>query len=176
MTKRLRNMKRRGMSLVEILIYTAILAVLFVLVVNTVLTMAKSYTTLRLAKQINLAAATSLERIAREIQNAISVDQVQSVFGTSPGSLSLNTLDPVGNPKTIQFFIEDGALRVREDGVDTGPMIGTKVTVTNLTFSYVESGPSEAVKIVMSLQTSLDDKIKTATFYDTIILRGSYGQ
>jgi len=164
----------RGVSYVEMVIYVAILAVLFVLVINIATSMLSSYRQIKLSKNITIASVTLMERLVREIQNAKSVDQVGSVLGTNPGKLVLNTTDSAGTPKVVEFYRSDLTLRVKEDAVDVGPLTASDDSVDSIIFRLIDTGFSEAVKIEVTLSSSLGSASTTKIFYDTVILRGSY--
>ncbi len=92
---------KTGVSLVEMLVYIALLTSVTTLVVNGLVTMSKSYTDLRLSKNITTSATTALSRMVYEIRQAQSVDATQSTFVTNPGQLTLNTTPASGVPTTV---------------------------------------------------------------------------
>lgn len=165
--------KSRGFTLVEMVIYAGFVAVLGVVAIQAILTMMNSFYMARLSRNINESAVTSLERMSREVRNAFNVNTTLSTFGAHPGVLYLNTKDVSGNTTTVEFYVSSGVLRVREGGVDKGPLFAKGVTVTNLIFRNITTTNSKAIKIEMSLADSRGLLSQTFTLYDTIQLRGS---
>ncbi|KKU67935.1 MAG: hypothetical protein UX89_C0010G0014 [Parcubacteria group bacterium GW2011_GWA2_47_16] len=165
---------RRGFSLVETIIYTGLLVLILVAVINMMLLMSHSYNYLKLSRHIQVSAVTALDRMVRDIRNAQSVDVGQSTLGTSPGILTLNTSTVSGTPQTVQFYVSGGGIRVKQDGVDIGPVTLPDVTLTNLVFRQITTGISQAVKIELTLSTGVGPAARSANFYGTAILRDSY--
>lgn len=165
---------RRGFSLVETIIYIGLLILIIVAVVNMLIGMSKAYGFMRLSTHIQTSSIDSLDRVVREIRNAKSVDVANSTLGTSPGVLTLNSTDDAGNAMTYQFYISGGVLRMKQNGIDQGPLTLPDVTVGNLVFRKMTTGVSQAVKIDMTLTAGSGSMTRTAKFYGTAILRDSY--
>ncbi|MSR71568.1 MAG: prepilin-type N-terminal cleavage/methylation domain-containing protein [Candidatus Taylorbacteria bacterium] len=156
---------RRGFSLIEMIIYIAIVSATFLLVVNVCLTISRSYTTLRNAKNIQDAVSLGFESIVREIRDASNVDLSESNMGVNDGRLALNTI--YNNvPSVVEFYLSSTTLYMERDNVVQGPLTSKGVSVTNLKFEYMATSTSHAVKINMTVNGN--------DFYDTIVLRGSY--
>lgn len=164
---------RRGFSLVEMIIYVAFFAVLSLVAMQAMLTVMRSFYTIRLTQAINQSATVALERMSREIRNAYDVDSVASTFDTSPGRLMLRTEDAFGVNTTIEFFVSGNQIRVREGGVDKGTLLAKNVTVTNLVFHDITTLNSRAIKIEMTLHNARAGDTRDLVLYDTIVLRGA---
>lgn len=169
-----KNLRTTGVSLVEMLVYIALLTSVTTLVVNGLVTMSRSYTDLRLSKNITTSATTALSRMVYEIRQAQSIDAVQSTFVTSPGQLTLNTTPASGTPTTVRFYVQNGILRVMTGGVDEGQITLSNTSVSSLTFNRIQNSISQAIKINLTLQTTVGSKTKTETFYTTAVLRNIY--
>jgi len=85
--------KTRGLSLIEIVVYIAILSLLSVVVVGILLSLSGVYAELVITKRMNTSAAAALDRMAREVRSAMSVDTASSTLGASPGLLVLSGED-----------------------------------------------------------------------------------
>ena len=160
--------------MIEMLIYTAILVILAMVVVNVFLGLRRSTTALSATQVIESSAIISLERMTREIRDATSVDTGLSTLGTSPGVLQLNTTDAGGTPTTVQFYVSGRALRIKEAGTDIGPLTATTTRITNLVFRKITTAQSQAVKIEMTLESGTSTSYRQKKFYSTVVLRGSY--
>src|SRR3989338_8641633 len=102
-----------GYTLVEAIIYVAILAGLAVVFISLLFTMTRSYAQFRLERDIASSASLGLGRLVREARSAASVDPA-SVLGSHPGRLRLNTTDENGLAITLDFYLSAGALMVKE--------------------------------------------------------------
>lgn len=167
--------EKKGFNLIEIIIYTTILSLVFAVVFNSVIVMMKSFNYARLKIRINNSAQTSMERMVREIRLAYDVDNT-SQFNVNPGKLKLNTFDSLGAPATIEFYQDNGNLVVSENGSVAESLNSSGIQVTNLMFktAYLITSPSKSVKIEMELTGTQGGYTRVEKFYDTIILRGGY--
>jgi type II secretory pathway pseudopilin PulG len=162
--------RRKGFSLVETVVYIGMVIVILVALVNMLLSMSRAYGYLKYSRHLQSSATASVDRMARDIRNSVSIDVVQSTLDSNPGILTLNTTTEAGAAQTFQYYISSGVIHVKQDGVDLGPLTLPDVTVNSLIFRKIETGISQAVKIEMTLTAGT----RTANFYDTAILRGSY--
>lgn len=165
--------KKSGFTLVEMIIYIAFFAVLSVLAVEAIMVVMKSFYTLRLTQNINQSATTALERMSREIRNAYDIDTTGSIFNTNPGYLTLRTKDAGGANTTVEFYVSNGQVGIKEGGIDKGSLMAKSTTVTGLVFRQITTSNSKAIKIEMSLHDAQGLLTRDAVFYDTILLRGS---
>lgn len=163
------------MTLIEVIIYTAILAIIFILVVNSLSVVIKAFNQGRVAIKINNSAETAMERMTREIRFAYDIDSL-SVFDSHPGHLVLNTyVLGTETPTTVEFYIDSGKLMVKEGVLPAEQLTSSELNVENLIFRQIAaSSISKAVKIEMTIQGSSGNYQKTEDFYNTAILRRSY--
>lgn len=175
MQKKIVLKNKKGFSLLEMLVYVSILSTTLVLVTNIVLAMLNSYGDLEISKHINVSVSSALERMSREIRWAYDTDDTQSIYNTSPGKIFLKIKDPSGTNRTVEFYVEDDILKIKEDGVAKGGLIQSNTKVTSLVFRSLNLGRSKMIKVEMTLSsTSKKGKIRSENFYDSIVLRGGY--
>lgn len=165
---------KRGFSLVEMIIYLAILATTTVLIVNGIVTLTRTYDVFRLSRYVGNSGALALGRMTYEVRQANSINIGQSTFGVTPGVLTLNTTANDGSATTVQFYVNNGILRVKIGGVDQGPITLSNVTVTNFTVTQIQNSLSQGVVVQMTLQAVLGSKTQSETFYTTAVLRNIY--
>jgi len=158
----------RGFSLLEMVVYVAILSAIAVIVVTIVLSFSASWNSLRISRDINASAMSSFERIGRDLRAALDVNTAGSVLNAHPGALTLS------DTLQTEFFLDGGVLRVRENSVDTGALTKESVTVTNLVFRFVTSGSHRGVRIEMTLEGVRGAITKTESFVTFIALRAPY--
>ena len=166
---------RRGSSLLETLIYAAILGLIAVLTTGSILAMMKSYAGVKMSRDLNFSASVAMERMANEIRLANNIDDAGSIFSASPGKLKLDTTDSLGSPVTIEFFLSGAGVFVQE-GVGTPEALTASTTeITSLIFNKITSSTvSKAVKISLTAKAKGSRMERTENFYNTAILRGSY--
>lgn len=170
----MKNTRKNGYSLMEMLIYLAIFTMLSILVINSLITVMTSFSTTRTNRDLLESGSTAIERISREIRQAKTVDTTNSTLGSSPGVLQLNSTDGSGNALLVKFMVSSGALNMYTGGTLKDNLLGQNITVNNLVFRRISTTNGEAVKIELTLQDNSSKTTKTANFYDTIILRGGY--
>jgi len=156
------------------LFYVAILIMLVLAILQSLIPLSRAFRTLSSNSSVNAVAQTALERMVREIRSATSVDLVNSTFGSSPGQLQLNTLDASGNATTIQFYMSGTSIRIKEAGVDTGPLSPATARVTSLIFRKITTSNSTAIKVEMTVESGSGASYISKNFYVTGVLRGSY--
>lgn len=166
---------RGGFSLVEMLFYVALLSLCLVVVMQTLSAVTRSFGVLRTVQRIEQEASLSLDRMLREIRDANDINDVASVFGAHPGALYLLTTNALGVPRTVEFFLTNGQLILREDGSpQTGALTSSKTTVTRLIFRKINTVRSKGVRIEMTLQSGTGQNTRSENFYTTAVLRDSY--
>lgn len=166
---------QRAFTLIEILIYIALLVVILVGVVNAIAMLSSSYRNVSVAKSIEGSAINLIDRIVRETRNAESIDAANSSFGVTPGTLSLNTFDASDNPMTVRFSVSNGRVILTENGISLGPITSSNVAVTSLIFRSFSTTTSSAVKIELTLESASTSPVYfSRNFYGTAVLRGSY--
>ena len=108
-----------GFSLVETLFYVAIFAILTIVVINSMVTMVKSFKEVSIHREITQGGGEIMERISREIRGSKQINTLADVNG----DLKLNTTDDGGNAKTIEFLLANNNLQII-DGQVTPLAIG----------------------------------------------------
>lgn len=165
--------KWRGNSLVEMIIYIALLSLFVLLVVDVIVMMSWSYHRLVLARVISESSSLSFERITRELRTANNIDLAGSTLGASPGKITLQTSDTDGYAQTITFALENGVVNVYENGVLSGRLTQANATTTALTFSLYTGVTSKAVQVNMTIQAVSGIQIRTESFQTSIEMRNS---
>lgn len=167
--------RRRGFTLVEILVYIAILAILSVAVVNTLLLVSASLAEIRVTRTLNATAALAMERMIRQIRDAKSVNIGASTFDLSPGVLSFTGSESPA--LTHRLALAGSTLELESGSNPAVALTPPGVLVTNLVFRLITaSTTSQAVKVELSLAASTGRATTTQNFYGTAVLRNSYSQ
>jgi Tfp pilus assembly protein PilW len=167
---------KKGTSIVEALVYIAILVMLFAGIVRGVFMLTTSYRNVKVYRSIEVTAVNVMERMIREIRNATSVNTAQTSYTVSPGSLSLNTTNASGTAMTVRFYVATSTSRMymEENGVNLGPLTPSDISVSSLVFKSFSTSTSAAVKIEMTLSSASSAVSFSKNFYSTAVIRGSY--
>lgn len=163
----------RGFSLIEIVIYIAILTFLLSTVTIVLSNILKSQRSFNATKSVQNSALVSMERITREIREAQSVATASSTFDVNPGVLYLEGTDISGNPRSIEFRITSNALMLKENNINQGSLTKSDSRVTNLVFTLITGTSSRAVRTQMTVESGTSTYYRSGKFYSTTILRGS---
>ncbi len=161
------SFKKSGFSLIETIIYVAILGVISVVMINMLLSFTQTYKTVVALRAAEHSAISSMERITREVRAAGSVDTGVSTLGTSPGVLTLTSI-----ATTTKFYVSSGVLRMDINGTYFGPLTLSNTTINSLIFRLLDNGFSQAVKIDLTITGTVGNVSKTKTYHSTIILNG----
>lgn len=156
---------KKGFSLVEMLIYVALLSVIFLLIVQTVLSFTGSYRQLAANRALEHTALKVMERITRDIRGASDVS-------VSSGTLTL-IHSSNGVSTTTQFYLENQTVKMSINGTYYGPLSIASAPVTALIFTVLTASDSEAVKIDMTAQGKSGPVTRTKSFHSTIIAKES---
>lgn len=164
----------KAFTLVELIVYVAILAVVTTLAIQSTMTMTRAFADLRVSRDLNSSATALFERITRDVRSAEGVDAAQSTLGTSPGQLMLNTTDAGGTAMTIEYYVEGGLVKIRENGTAQGAIMGAHTTIDSFVVRRLANTTAEAVRVEATITASRGNITKTRNFYTTTVIRGSY--
>lgn len=173
MSTKIFNKKSAGFSLIEIIIYVALLAVLIGAITWSIGSILHTYNRMKDTRAVLNSAMASMDRMTREIRNSKSVDLANTATSTPNGYLTLNDFDSSGSSTIIKFYLSDGRIYVDQAGTQLGPLTLENTYVSSLIFRYFTSASSTGVKIEMAIQSS---STPANNFYDSAVLRGSYVQ
>ncbi len=168
---------KKGYTIAETIVYIALFIMLSFAVMNSLMTIIKLAVEIRSNRDFLDSGYTGMERITREIRNAVSVDVPNSVFNTTPSPcvlqcvLQLNTKDAAGATKIVKFSVVNNKLELYENGTLSGDLTGRNTSVTNLTFWQLGT---KAIRVALTIQDTRNTKHPSQSFYDTVVLRGAY--
>lgn len=155
-----------GYSIIEIIIYIAVFAVVTIVVINAFLVLVSFFSQTRTNHSLLQNGNSALAIISKEIHASKSVRDGTSTFGTSPGVLDLDSIDENNNTQIIKFSVSNGALNLSKDGTVVDTVLSPNVKVTTLIFRKTTTDKGVAIKTEMSLQDSKDKNAIIETFYN----------
>ena len=161
-----------GFSLVEIIIYVALLAVFVGVITWSIGSILHTYNRMKDERAVESSAISSMDRMVKEIRNSKSVDLAHTATSTENGYLTLNTYDSVGSSTVVKFYLSNNRVYVDQAGIQMGPLTLENISAPSLVFRYFTNATSTGVKIELGLQSSSSTPINY--FYDSAVLRNSY--
>jgi hypothetical protein len=142
--------------------------VLSIAIINALIVMTRSFK--ETAIQTDFVKSSSImERITREIKQSYGINSI------SASDLTLNTKDESGTNKTVRIRLFGAYIQLYENDVLIGNLNAANIQVTSLSFAEITTTEGKAIRIILSVMSTKDTASRTETFYDTIVLRGDYG-
>lgn len=166
--------KNRGLTLIEIIVYVALLALLMVIIISSLLQVSNIASETKAFRALRGSSLNSLGRMTYEIRLAQSTNLSTSIFDANPGRLKINTTDINSNPRTVEFKINGTNLEFIENSVAKGFLTTADVNVTSLIFRRQVTAKGDAIKIELILQNKNSKNSYTEKFYKTVVMRGAY--
>ncbi|MBI2052873.1 MAG: prepilin-type N-terminal cleavage/methylation domain-containing protein [Candidatus Ryanbacteria bacterium] len=146
-------MPQRAFSLIEIIIYLAILGLVVVGFGTYVLSISSSRQKTDVVVKVQANARISLDTIAQKIRAARSINIGSSVFNTDPGVLSLAMSDASKNPTIINLDRDNGILQVQEGAGSPAAVTSKEVAITNLVFTNIATpGVRSNIRIQITVE------------------------
>jgi len=143
-------MTRRGFTLMEVLVYIAILAIVILVISSFLIWAVRTNTKNKVMAETLDNARRAVEIITHEIKEAESIYAPTSIFDSHPGQLSLETkkYSPVGESLTyVDFYLCENHLCLKKESQDPIFLTSDRVEVKNLIFSQIISGQIPSIQI-----------------------------
>ena len=170
----LKTKNNRGITLVETIIYMALLILVMGVIVQVLVSIGGVYRNIKLTRELESSGTIAMESMLREIRNASNVVLNESSFGTSPGVLTVAGVDEDLNPYKIAFSVASGALQISKNGETPTALTSSSGAVSYLLFNHVATSTSEGVRIELEMSGTSTSTPKSERFYGFAVLRGSY--
>ncbi len=175
MNKILIKNNNKGFSLVEIIVYFGLLAIISTLVIGSIITLFKNYNIVRANQDIEYNAISILDKLTRDARDAVFINMADSSFSVAQGAVSLNIGSSTNDTSssTAKFYLSNNKIKYMKDGVDFGNLSTNSVTVSNFKIYYINSSSTEAIKVELNLEVTphLHPTTISKNFYTTIQLR-----
>jgi len=166
--------RQRAFTMVEMIIYVSLLAIIVGVLVSTTVVMVKSYKEMRIAQLVDSSAILALDRITSVVRSSNNIDFGYSTFNSSAGVLTLNANLPNNAPYIAKFYVEEGVVKLDTNGVFEGQLTSSSTRVVSLMFRYITTLVSKAIRTEITLTTNVNGVDKSENYYTTTILKNSY--
>ena len=158
-----RNASPRGFSLVEMLVYIALLSLLSGALITTFLSLDMTLVRNKTERALTQDAQVAMEHMLYKIREA---DEVVDATGS--------TLEIDGVYGTTQYFLTAGQIIVEDDTGATSTLTSSDVTVQALSFEHYIGDNTDLVMIEMTLSSVTKAASSTRTYNTSAVLRNSY--
>ena len=149
----------RGFSLIEMIVYVAIVAIVISAIVAFNIWVIQVGTKAKISRAVLDNSRRTLETLTYEIRRSQSVYAPNSVLGAHPGQLSfyqISTSTPDETGTFIDFFLCDEAICLKKEGIAPIALTDNQVRVTNLTFNQLfNSTSTPSIQIVLRLESAI---------------------
>ncbi len=168
---------KRGISLIEIVIYVALLGGVSVLIANFLIQTVNAYQRAYAEREVISNARLMLENINKSIGQANEVYAPTSRFNQDSGQLSLITQlnTTVGHTTAyVDFWVDNGRLWTRQEGGGETAISAASVRVVKFHLEQIAQGLNrEAVKVTIQVDSA--SRFPTSiTLNSTTAIRGNY--
>ncbi len=166
---------KKGFTLIEIMIYVTMLAVLLAATVEIVLVSSNGMSSIRSERKIFAAGEGAMETIIREIRQASDVYTEFSVFILDPGTLALKTVQTPGGSTVITRIFSLNSERIQKSD-DGAPEFITPpdVRITSLIFWHNATTSSNLITVKIMAETGSDKNYRSHAFYGSATTRAKY--
>ena len=166
------------MSLIETLVYVAILGMISIFIVNSLIKIVAVYRQAQAEREVLSNARLIMETVTKNIVYSQEVYAPTSRFNTTNGQISLVTpLDTLPEHTTIylDFWSDGNRLLMRKEGFATTTLSSATVQVAQFRVERIVQGLGrEAIKITLNVVSRTLPQVASTTLNTTTALRGNY--
>jgi len=167
---------KRGITLIETVVYVAILAVIAIGAVRLLLSSSSNAAEVRWERKIIADGKFALELLTREIRLSSDVIAAGSTFGVNPGALQLRSLSSPGSSTEVTktFTLSASRITRQVDGGSIEYLTGTGTRVTELVFWQSANSNSKLISIKLVIEAGEGRAKGQTTFYGSAGMRRGY--
>ncbi len=149
---------KKGFTLIELIIYIAIIGLIMSSFVSFSIIMANSRNKNYAAREVQANFRNILDIVTRKVKEANSINMGASIFGSDPGVLSLSMDDPSKDPTIIDLDQDDGVMQITEGTSNPVAITSNEIQVTNLVFENLSgTSPRNNIRIQLTLEFNGED-------------------
>ena len=123
-----------GLTLIETIIYVAILSLIVVAFVVFSLSISSNRNNAFAAQEVQVNLRTAVTLMSQRIRAATDINIPESNFNSDPGYLSLEMASSTLNPTIITLSEDNGAIVIKEGNSATTTVTTDEVVISNLIF------------------------------------------
>ena len=167
---------QRGVTLIELVVYLGILALIGVVAVQLVLSISFNAAEVQSERKIISNGEVAMESLLREIRQAYDLETAASVFGTDPSTLVLKTFtSPLSQDITARSFFLSGESLARQDTGSPAEFItSSDVKVTEFIVWQNANVASTLITVKIRVEAGAGRFKEDKNFYGSAVLRAKY--
>ena len=164
---KLRVKKNTGFTLVEMLIYMAILLIVSTAGVTFMISLNDFISEYRVETALYRSGTNALEQVVVSIRQADTFNEVVSATSTATGTLAV-----ADGVSTTIIRKNNAALELEIGGVDYGNLLSDGVEVTEFYVYQHTTDNGNMVRVKLGLQADVSGVSKALTLYGGAVIRG----
>jgi prepilin-type N-terminal cleavage/methylation domain-containing protein len=144
--------QRSGFSLIEMLVYVSVLAILMIALSELFFWIVRNQNKIRAIHEATNDASLVIESIAKEIKSGQNVYLPTSVFDSDAGQLSLKTTAGLPQGETgayLDFYLCQSRLCLKKEGQLPVALTSDLVEIKKLRFSRAVTGGKESIHLIV---------------------------
>lgn len=169
---------RKGFSLIETVVYAALLSIVSVFIANSLVFLVRTYARTRAEREVLSNARSIMTTISSHVASSQDIYGPTSRFDADAGQLSLVTVATTTAGHTgayADFWADSGVVYMREEGGVVTPLSAGSVRISVLRFErIIESLGRSAVRMTIQTDAASGAFPASATLITTTALRGNY--
>ncbi|OHA70234.1 MAG: hypothetical protein A3F15_01775 [Candidatus Wildermuthbacteria bacterium RIFCSPHIGHO2_12_FULL_40_12] len=145
----------KGFTLIEILVYIAILAIIFFVIVSFLIWSIRANAKAKVMNEVLNNVKRAMEIISYEIREASSIYDPTSAFGLHPGQLSLETVHylPSGEESAfVDFYLCGTQLCFKKESQEPIALTLDSVEVERLVFTKVVVNDASSIQVDLTVK------------------------
>lgn len=146
---------KKGFTLVELIVYTGLVALLIFFLSGFVLNVLRVEGLTSVKRQTTEVAKTVLGDISLEARRGEKLYVATSIFSSSAGQLSIETKSDLGPEETVGFidyYLSGGLLYKKKEGEEPFLLSGSDVTISEFRIErFGVGGTGDGVKIFLTI-------------------------
>lgn len=136
---------QRGVSLVELIIYIAIVGVMLSTIAIFLINLMQARAKTAALSEVIGAATLIQERLHDAARHAEGINTGSSTFNSDPGVLSLDMVSVSEDPVVFSLTADDGQFQVSQAGGGAVALSGSALEITNLVFTNLTSADDTGI-------------------------------
>lgn len=170
--------ERKGLSLIEIIVYVALLGMVAVFVTNSLVHLVNAYNRARAEREVISNGRLLIETVTNAAAQAQEVYAPTSRFNDDAGQLSLvtsATSTPDHSTAYMDFWADNGVFLMRQEGQSQATLSAASVRVNVFRVErIVQALGREAIKFTFQVSYANAKFPTSITLHATTALRGNY--
>jgi len=129
----------RGTTLVELIIYIGIVGMILTTISMFLINLLTTRVKTSAMSEVLTNSRLVQDRLHDAVRHAEGINLGASVFGSDPGTLSINMVDVLDDPIIFSLTADNGQFQINKAGAGNAILTSDHVEVTNLVFTNLTS-------------------------------------